>query len=243
MRYSPGRLAVAAVLVGAVSWPSAAGSGAGEPEAATGTIVGRVLLEGPAPRVAPVPVWKHREHCGDERVPAALRLGPGGAVADALVVLEGEDLPRSAGPGRVTLDNRDCEFAPRVQVAAVGSDLDVLSSDSILHTAHAYLDRRETLFHVALPVFLSRKSVHLGRPGLVSVECDVGHTWMRAYIWVTATRSAVVTDAAGRFRLDGVPPGRYRARVWHEILGERTVDVEVAAGQKATVAVRYRASP
>ena len=234
---------MAALLVGAVSWSSAAGSGAGEPEAATGTIVGRVTLDGPAPRVPPVAVGKHREFCGEERVPAALRLGPGRAVADALVVLEGEGLAGAAAPGRVTLDNRGCEFAPRVQVAAVGSDLEVLSSDPILHTAHAYLDRRQTLFHVALPVFLSRRTVRLGRPGLVTIECDVGHTWMRAFIWVTATGFAAVTDAAGRFRLDGVAPGRYRARVWHEILGERALAVDVAPGQRLNVSVRYGEKP
>lgn len=207
--------------------------------AATGTVVGRVTLEGPAPAVAAVPVWKHRTFCGAERVPAALRLGRDGAVADALVVLEGEVPPFRAEPGRRILDNRDCEFSPRVQVASPGSELEVLSSDPILHTAHAYLDSRETLFHVALPAFLSRRTVRLDRPGLVTIECDVGHTWMRAFIWVTSTGLAGVTDTAGRFRLPGVPAGRYRVRVWHEILGERVLPVEVQAGRRATLAVRY----
>jgi hypothetical protein len=187
----------------------------------------------------PVPVWKHREFCGDERVPAALRIGPGGAVADALAILEGEALPRGVPPGRAILDNRDCEFAPRVQVAPQSSELEVLSSDPILHTAHAYLDGAETLFHVALPVFLSRRTVRLDRPGLVRVECDVGHTWMRAFIWVTATGFAAVSDGEGRFRLRGVPPGRYRLRVWHEVLGERALPLEMRPGSRAEVAVRF----
>lgn len=212
-------------------------------ELAPAILGGQVTLEGPAPALAPVPVGKHRWFCGAERVPGSFRIGPGGAVADALVMLEGAGLPRQAAPGRARLDNRDCEFAPHVQVTAVGSELEVLTSDPILHTAHGYLDRRETLFHVALPVFLSRRVVRLERPGLVTIECDVGHTWMRAFIWVTATGFATVTDAGGRFRLAGVPPGRYALRVWHEVLGERALAVDVAAGVRTSVDVRYGNKP
>jgi hypothetical protein len=235
--------AVAVLLGAAVPGPRAAAAAAGGPAAETGTVVGQVTLDGSLPRLPPITVWKHREFCGGERVPAALRVGPGGAVGDALVVLEGEGPARGVEPGRIVLDNRGCEFAPRMQVAPVGSELEVLSSDPILHTAHAYLDRRETLFHVALPVFLSRRTVRLERPGLVSIECDVGHPWMRAFIWVTATGFAAVTDAAGRFRLEGVPPGRYRARVWHEVLGERTGDVALAPGRRLDVSFRYGGRP
>ncbi len=232
-------LALAAILCGAVAAAGAAGGPAGRRELEAGTIEGRVVHHGTPPALAPVPVWKHREFCGAERVPAALRIGPGGAVADALLVLEGDGLFGGVAPGRVQLDNRDCEFAPRVQMAPVGSELEVLSSDPILHTAHAYLDGAETLFHVALPVFLSRRTVRLTRPGLVRLECDVGHTWMRAFIWVTATGFAAVSDGDGRFQLRGVPPGRYRLRVWHEVLGERWQAVNVAPGDRATVAVRF----
>jgi len=237
------RCAVALGILAGV-WPADV-PGAGPPEdrgAGPGAIEGRVTLEGPAPALAPVPVWKHREFCGDERVPAALRIGRGGAVADALAVLEGEGLLRGAPAGRAILDNRDCEFAPRVQVAPLGSEMEVLSSDPILHTAHAYLDRAETLFHVALPAFLSRRTVRLDRPGLVRIECDVGHTWMRAFIWVTGTGFAAVSDEEGRFRLPGVPAGRYRLRVWHEVLGERALPLEVGPGRRAPVAVRFGGS-
>lgn len=243
MRASAIAWAVGLLLGAAVPGPRAAAAAAGEPAAGTGTVAGQVTMDGPFPRLAPITVWKHREFCGEERVPAALRIGPGGAVADALVFLEGDGLGRGVVPGRIVLDNRGCEFAPRVQVTPVGSELEVLSSDPVLHTAHAYHDGGETLFHVALPAFLSRRTVWLERPGLVRIECDVGHSWMRAFIWVTATGFAAVTDGAGRFRLDGVPAGRYRARVWHEVLGERTGDVALAPGHRLDVSFRYGGRP
>jgi hypothetical protein len=236
MRAIHGGFAIMAIL--GAAGPAGAAGGPG-----TGVLGGQVTLEGPAPALSAVPVGKDRWFCGAWRVPAALRLGPGGAVADALVVPEGGGLPRAAAPARLRLDNRDCEFAPRVQVASVGSRMEVLTSDPILHTAHAWLERRESLFHVALPVFLSRRTVRLDRPGLVTIACDAGHAWMRAFVWVTETRFAAVTDAKGHFRLPGVPAGRYRLRVWHEVLGERTLMVGVAPGEQTSLAVRFGTTP
>jgi hypothetical protein len=233
----PRRAALAALTLAAWALPAAGSHGAERP-GSEAALAGQVLLAGPAPAVAPVPVGKDRWLCGDARVPAGLRVAPGGGVADALVILEADAPPRRAAPGPVQLDNRGCEFLPRVQVAPVGSDLEVLSSDPVLHTAHAYLDGRETLFHVALPVFRSRRTVHLDRAGLVTIECDAGHAWMRAFLWVTATRLVAVTDAEGRFRLDGAPPGRHRVRVWHEVLGERTIAVEAGPGGRGLVTIQ-----
>jgi len=42
-----------------------------------------------------------------------------------------------------------------------------------------------------------------------------------------------VTDSDGSFELSDVPAGSYKLTVWHEALGEKTVDVTVTAG-KAT---------
>ena len=53
----------------------------------------------------------------------------------------------------------------------------------------------------------------LDTPGLVTVRCDI-HEHMRALILVVDTPHFVVTDAEGRFRLSGLPPGRHTLKVW-----------------------------
>jgi hypothetical protein len=35
------------------------------------------------------------------------------------------------------------------------------------------------------------------------------------------------TGADGRFEIRGVPPGRWTLRIWHEELGDRTVEIDV----------------
>ncbi len=41
---------------------------------------------------------------------------------------------------------------------------------------------------------------------------------MVAYVVVLPTPYSAVVDRAGRFRMAGVPPGRYLVRVWHRRL-------------------------
>ena len=39
---------------------------------------------------------------------------------------------------------------------------------------------------------------------------------MSAYIVVTETPYFAVTDATGKYTIEGVPPGKYTVRAWHE---------------------------
>ena len=50
-------------------------------------------------------------------------------------------------------------------------------------------------------------------PGLVTLRCDI-HAHMRALILVLATPYFVVTDADGKYRLQNLPAGTYKLKVW-----------------------------
>ena len=119
-----------------------------------------------------------------------------------------------------------------------GTRLEVRNSDPILHTVHAYLGT-ETLFHLALPVFRQRVWATLDRPGLIRIDCDVGHTWMRAYILVRGDGLATVTGPDGVYHLTGVPAGSIRLRAWHESLGTREAVVTVTDGRPTVVTLQY----
>ena len=48
------------------------------------------------------------------------------------------------------------------------------------------------------------------------------------------------TAEDGRFEIRGVPPGRWTLRIWHEELGERTIELDVRPGAFDTGPILFR---
>jgi hypothetical protein len=126
-------------------------------------------------------------------------------------------------------------FVPHVVSATLGQTLEIHNDDPFLHDAHALLGAR-TLFNVAI---MKGRTVHvpLLDTGIIHVNCNVRHTWMHAYLFVAEHPYHAVTDAEGRFRLDGLPPGIWTVRVWHEILGSADRQVRLSTGDTQTIEV------
>jgi hypothetical protein len=148
-----------------------------------------------------------------------LKVDESGGVAGAMVVVIDPARGRAATPRHLELVNEDLAFVPRMQVATMGSDLAMVNHDEVFHNVHAFQHGR-TLFNFALPKVDSVLHHKLRRPGLIAMQCDVGHEWMTAFVYVSFHPYMAVTDEAGRFRIDGLPAGEYRLAAWHEWLGE-----------------------
>jgi len=214
-----------------------------EPKAGgpVGTIRGQVRLVGEAPALAALPVYKHADVCGAEVRDERLVVGANGALRNAVVALtdieRGKDIPFDTP---INLDNAKCAFVPHVATATAGQKLVIHNSDPFLHDAHAWLGNR-TVFNVAVP---KGRTVtrSLTDVGLIHINCNVRHTWMRAYIYVSENPYHAVTGEDGTFSLAGVPPGTYNLRVWHELLGSVDRTVQVEAGGTAEVDVGLAAT-
>ena len=65
---------------------------------------------------------------------------------------------------------------------------------------------------------------------MVHFKCDV-HPWMSAWVGVLPHSCFAVSDAAGNWSIQGLPPGSYTIEAWHEKLGTRSQPITVEAGQ------------
>ena len=217
----PARVLLAALLATA-AFPARAGD-----------VVGVVRLRGGVPALPPLPITKDQPACGATQPDESLRV-QGGAVANAVVALAGVAPPP---PARLRLDQERCRFVPRVQVAPVGSTLEVGNGDPVLHTAHGWQEKR-SVFDVQTPSRGDRGTTRpLTSPGVVRIACDV-HAWMAAFVWVS-DGPAAVSAADGTFRLGGIPAGTYTWTAWHERLGRRSAHVTVPEAGEARLEVVY----
>jgi len=179
-------------------------------------------------------VTKDVAFCGDSLPAEKYIIGSDGALKNAVVMLEeiaeGKDFDSDVD---LTITNKGCHFVPHVMVAPKGAMMKVRNDDPLLHNSHFFLvagERKRNVINLALP----REGLEISKPkilrkaGLLSLECDA-HDFMQAWIWVLEHPYAVVTDSDGSFELSDVPAGSYKLTVWHEALGEKTVDVTVEA--------------
>jgi hypothetical protein len=204
-----------------------------------GRIVGKVRVEGQFKKPPPLKVYKNRDFCGAEVPNESLVVGPEGVLRNAVIILRGTQNKKGMSPSKsLTLDNKNCAFVPHVQAAPVGSEVLLLNSDPILHDVHARIGP-ETLFNVGLPTWRQVKK-QLNRTGIITIGCEVLHTWMSAYIVVTPSPYFAVTDAKGEFVIDGMLPGSYEIQVWHEQLGNQSKTQTLAAGGELRVDFVYR---
>ena len=188
-----------------------------------GALTGVVRFAGTPPRIAPLPVNKNREVCGDQKPSEALVVGADGGVRGSVVFLEGVGKGKKP-TGEVVLDNHKCLFVSHVSAVAVGDKVRVKNSDTILHNTHGFLGK-PTVFNLALPnkdqmVDITRR---LGKPGVIRVLCDA-HPHMFAWMVVHDSPYVAVTDERGAFKIDNVPPGTYKVTMWHEGFRAKGVD-------------------
>lgn len=204
---------------------------------APASVTGTVSVAGNPQRPTPLPVFKNRSFCGPQVLNETLLVGRHGGLRNAVLTFHPLDRKAAAQPMKLVLDNKQCAFAPHVQVAAVGSELLLKNSDPILHTVHARLGK-ETLFNVGLPTW-RQVTKRLDRVGLIRIDCDVLHTWMSAVIIVTRTPYFAVTDEHGKFVVDQLPAGPYQVEIWHEKLGMKSMRMAVDGDKSLSLDVVY----
>ncbi len=147
---------------------------------------------------------------------------PARDLTEAVVWVEGaKSRPR---PGRASMSMRSKAFVPHVLSVPLGSTVDFPNEDPILHNVFSVSG--ENRFDLQLYKRPKSGSWTFQKPGVVRVYCNI-HPQMSAVVLVTDSPHAAKVGADGSFRLEGVPPGRYTLRAWHERGGEASLPLEV----------------
>ena len=158
-----------------------------------------------------------------------------GGVKNVVMTIEGFEGEFKEDP--IVIDQKNKTYIPRISVSMVGNKLTFLNNDTILHNIHCYSGGK-TLYNIAMPKFIKKKTTKLEKSGLKTVRCDV-HREMIAYVVVAENPYHAITNEAGLFQIDTIPAGTYKIKAWHEELGTLEQEVTVTAGEKSAVIFEF----
>jgi plastocyanin len=190
---------------------------------AQATIEGRVEL--PKPRPAPVLTKRY-----DVIPPGGLlRIDP----PRAIVFLEGSSAKPASLPKKQVLQ-KDLMFSPGVLAVQVGTTIEFPNGDDTYHNIFSYSPAKRFDLGRHRPDDRPIPSQTFDTPGLVTLRCDI-HDHMRGLVLVLETPYFVATDVDGRYRLSGIPPGKYKLKAWVDSRTTHERAVELRSGATTRV--------
>ena len=214
----------------------------GEPLAdGTGTIEGQVFYEGEVPRPTIVMEGGRTQH--------VLYLGRNGGLRFAVAYLRAA----SRGPSEeqqsatfeeqesATLNQSGFIFEPQVLAVREGQPVRFTNEDGANHNVRSDAKDPPNRFSVYTGAGQTETRRFRADPDHrpMVITCDI-HPWMIAWIYTFAHPYFAVTDAAGRFRITGVPAGLHQLSLRHPAGGlQRDLRVQVTKGQVAPVRLRF----
>ena len=202
-----------------------------------GTISGHVHYMGPMP-VNPIIRMGADPRCnklyvGKRPTSPTFVVGADGAMANVLVNLDGSFPATAVSTMPVVLDQKDCQYVPRVIAARIGQTLEVRNDDPTEHNVHAS-SMAGNDFNTTQPVKSMPFQFKLKGGELLRVRCD-NHTWMTAYVGIFEHPYFSVSGSDGTFTIANVPAGKQTVKAWHEVMGTQMQMVDVQAGKTTTV--------
>ncbi|HJU84699.1 MAG TPA: hypothetical protein VJ600_10845 [Holophagaceae bacterium] len=157
--------------------------------------------------------------------------------SDAVVyvaAISGKSFPAPAEHARI--DQKNLVFTPHVLPVLVGTTVDFLNSDSVLHNVFSP-DACCDKFNLGTWPKGQTKSYTFKKECIATLLCKV-HPEMEGFVLAVPTPYYAVTKADGTFHISGVPDGAVTVKVWHPKLkasqkqvtvsGSTQVDFEVA---------------
>lgn len=217
-----------------------------------GTIEGTITLNGvvPEPKGFNLITFPDPMYCGRISNGRGWRLlhdfvvSLQGGLKDAIVLLEGIEAGKPFDVSVPLIEARDCMFQPFMTIVRNGHAVEVINMDPVMHDIQGYETSPEAGARVLFntPLIMNHQhhrgdlhAMHNHAPGKSLIgpiylnkgrrtfymQCGF-HAYMESWAMAVNNPYYAVTDAEGKFVIDGIPPGTYQLVVWHPQTGPGT---------------------
>jgi len=156
--------------------------------------------------------------------------------SDAVVYVDkvaGKTFPPPSTHAR--MDQKNLKFVPRVLPVLIGTTVDFLNSDSILHNVFSP-DACADRFNLGTWPQGQTKSFTFKKACFAALLCKV-HPEMEGFVLALPTPYFAVTSPDGSYQIKDVPDGSYTLKVWHPTLKPSQKSVVVKGTTEADFAI------
>ncbi len=133
------------------------------------------------------------------------------------------------------MDQKNLQFSPRVLPVVIGTTVDFLNSDSVLHNVFSP-DSCADRFNLGTWPQGQTRSFTFKKECFAALLCKV-HPEMEGFVAVLPTSYFAVTSPDGSYQIKDVPDGTYTVKVWHPTLKATQKSVVVKGATEASFAI------
>lgn len=132
------------------------------------------------------------------------------------------------------MSQKNLAFVPHVLVVQQGTTVQFLNNDNEQHNVFwpSVGGNKKAAHNVGTWPQGEKRPYKFEQAGVAPLFCNI-HAEMSGYIIVSPTPYFAQTDAAGNYKIDNVPDGKYNIVAWHEGMKQQTKPVTVAGTGKA----------
>lgn len=210
-------------------------------------VKGTVTFKGtiPEPKEFELRRYPDRVFCGalsdgdGHRFLKEVNVGRDGGLKDVVLLVEGIQQGKPFAFSEAQVEANVCQFLPFVTVVSDKRQLTVTNRDPVSHDIQGYAYDQAgvdiVLHRPSLKATGTTETVHLVKGRKVfTMQCGM-HPYMQNWGYAIDNPYYAVTDLEGSFVIGDLPPGRYRIKAWHPILGEQEQEVTVDPNGTATL--------
>jgi len=139
-----------------------------------------------------------------------------------------------APTGEPIVRQRGLAFSPHLLVVQEGTTVQFENDDSVQHNVFwpSVGGNKKLSHNLGTWPTGEKRPFKFAQPGIVPLLCNV-HPEMSGYIVVSPTPYFAQSDAAGNYKIDNIPDGKYTVTAWHEGSKQQSKPVTVSGSAKA----------
>ncbi len=204
-----------------------------------GTLQGKVMFKGTPPPPKVFELWRFpdKTFCGGISDEKGLRLlreviaGQDGGLKDVVVVIEGIQKGKPFTFTSAQMEANICQFLPFVSVVSDKRQITVANRDPVSHDIQGYAYDMSGIDIVLHRAALDKRGttdvVNLTKGRKVfTMQCG-RHSYMQSWGYAIDNPYHAVTNLDGAFTIGDLPPGKYKVKAWHPILGSQEREITI----------------